>query len=256
MTLIKNLKKTINNILYYTLGLKIVNQKYRDINNKLNFIKRLFDNKEKLIIFDVGQNIGEVSDFFLKIFDEKNIVEYEIHGFEPDKKLFEHLTKKYAKNNKIILNNLALSKPDNVGEKVFYNYEDNQKNSLNKIEENYLKYVEQTKVKVDTLNTYCKKKNIKKINFLKIDAEGEEPNILLGSDELINNNQINYIYTELTTGNYYDKKSLRIIDIESKLNKNYKLIGIDTMNIRSEIFHADKNNSITMGLIYANYSNN
>ena len=202
-------------------------------------------------MFDVGQHNGVITDFFLDIFKKNKISDYEIHGFEPDKKLFEILQKKYDKNDKNIMNNFALSYDENIGEKDFYEYYNPQKNSLNKINEKVVKYLSKTKVRVKTLNDYFREKKISKVTILKIDAEGEEPNILKGASELIQNNQIKFISTELTT-KWYADKSLRIADVENNLTNNYELIGIDVMESYSQIISADKNNSMTVGLIYFN----
>lgn len=57
------------------------------------------------VVFDVGAHEGETIDYLLKI---KNIKK--IHSFEPQVSSFEILKKKYKKNKKIFLNNIALSK--------------------------------------------------------------------------------------------------------------------------------------------------
>ena len=238
-------------LLYKSFGLNLVNQKHRNINSRHNFFSNLLKNEQKVILFDVGQHKGVITDFYLEIFKKNEISDYEIHGFEPDKKLFEILQKKYDKNDKIILNNFALSYDENIGEKDFYEYNNPQKNSLNKISEEVVKYHSKVKVRVKTLNDYCRENKISNVTMLKIDAEGEEPNILKGASELIQKNQIKFISTELTT-KLYASKSLRIADVENNLTNNYELIGIDVMESYSQIMCADKNNSMTMGLIYFN----
>ena len=47
------------------------------------------------------------------------------------------------------------------------------------------------KIKTTTLNNYIIEKKIKNIKFLKLEAEGFEPEILQGSDQILNN--IEYI---------------------------------------------------------------
>ena len=244
------LKKAFNSFLYKLSGLNVVNQKHRNINSRFNFFSSLLKNEQGITIFDVGMHKGLVTDFFLDILSKNKIFDYKIHGFEPDKKLFEKLLQKYNDKN-ITINNFALSDDENIGYKDFYEYYNPQKNSLNMIDKNLHNYISKTKVRVKTLNDYCAEKKINKITLLKIDAEAEEPNILKGASQLITKNQIKFISTELTTG-YYENKSLRISDIENKLTNNYQLIGIDVMESYSEIMRADKNNSMTLGLIYFN----
>ena len=55
------------------------------------------------IIFDVGSNEGESIDFFLNLFENPTI-----YSFEPEKKSYQKLLKKYGENKTINLFNLAL----------------------------------------------------------------------------------------------------------------------------------------------------
>ncbi len=51
-------------------------------------------------------------------------------------------------------------------------------------------------VKLSTLDSYCKNKNITQIDFLKMDIEGNEYKALLGACEMIENGAINSIQIE------------------------------------------------------------
>ena len=63
--------------------------------------------------FDVGAHRGETIDYLLKVRNIKKI-----YSFEPQVNIFKDLQKKYKKNKKVVLNNLALSK--NEINKTFY----------------------------------------------------------------------------------------------------------------------------------------
>ena len=60
-----------------------------------NTFKKIIDHfrDEKIIIFDVGANIGVISKLFLKLFKDMPITNYEIHCFEPDPNAFKELKK-------------------------------------------------------------------------------------------------------------------------------------------------------------------
>jgi len=62
--------------------------------------------------FDIGAHEGETLEYFLKIESIKKI-----HSFEPQILIYNKLFNKYNSNNKIVLNNLALS--NNIKDKVF-----------------------------------------------------------------------------------------------------------------------------------------
>ena len=55
-----------------------------------NTFKKIIDHfrDEKIIVFDVGANIGVISKLFLKLFEDMSIKNYEIHCFEPDPSAF------------------------------------------------------------------------------------------------------------------------------------------------------------------------
>jgi FkbM family methyltransferase len=51
-------------------------------------------------------------------------------------------------------------------------------------------------VKVDTLDNYCAKNNVKKIDVLKIDTEGADTWVLYGAENLLKEKRISHIYFE------------------------------------------------------------
>ena len=79
----------------------------------------------------------------------------------------------------------------------------------------------QKKVKVVTLDNFCKSKKINKIDFLKIDVEGFEYMVLLGSKNIIKN--VKYIMIEIQKNDMYTNYSKNKIENFLKKNK-FKLI--------------------------------
>jgi hypothetical protein len=87
-------------------------------------------------------------------------------------------------------------------------------------------FEDKIKVKVKTIDDYCKKKKIKKINLLKIDTQGFEDKVLEGAKQMLASNRIEIIELELILGFAYER-TLSFFDIEKHLNKyKYKLISI------------------------------
>jgi len=75
------------------------------------------------------------------------------------------------------------------------------------------------KVKTQTLDTFCRKKKIKKIDLLKIDTEGNEYNVLQGTKTLLKKNKIFVIYMEISdTKRNYIKKEKKIINFLKRFN--------------------------------------
>lgn len=125
---------------------------------------------------DCGANIGEV---YFAINEIQKSIDY--IAFEPDKEAFNFLAKNCENYNNVILNNFALSNLDGTAE-LFID-SDGANSSLFDFGTNK-KTVVNTK-RLDSLNFE------KKIKFLKIDAEGFEPEVLQGAKQLFN--QIEFI---------------------------------------------------------------
>ena len=85
---------------------------------------------------------------------------------------------------------------------------------------------EQIDVQVETVDSYVKKNNIKKINILKIDVQGFEGEVLRGAQEMLKANNIDIIELELIVGNMYDK-TLSFGEIENIICPyGYKLFAL------------------------------
>lgn len=76
------------------------------------------------------------------------------------------------------------------------------------------------KVAVETIDNFCKKNEIKKIEYLKMDIEGYEYKALLGAKRMIKEGRINFIQFEIGSDNIFNKETL--YDFQ-KLLPDYKL---------------------------------
>jgi FkbM family methyltransferase len=126
------------------------------------------------VIFDLGTNIGTAAIKFYQKFPKAII-----YCFEPDPYNFERLQKNIsllAQPERIKIYNFAVSDSDN--EKVsFY------RGSSNHWSSSLIKRGstgEEVIVETITLDTFCSKNNIEKIDILKMDIEGAESDALDG----------------------------------------------------------------------------
>lgn len=194
--------------------------------------------KQNPIIFDVGANQGQSIERFKKIFAEPTI-----HAFEPIKEEYNKLLKKYSNQKNIILNNYAVG--ETIGEQNLFVTALTGNSSFNKLNtntkwlktrssqakttmENYTKAKE--KVKIISLDNYCRDNNIYGIDLLKIDTQGFEDKVLAGSNQILKNNIISAIESEIMLDNVYDKY-LNFSDLEKHLiPNNFRLVGLNTVN--------------------------
>lgn len=201
------------------------------INGEIHFLRNNLRDKD--IVFDVGAKIGEWTKFVLKF--NKNIY---IHCFEPSNYAFKQLVKNNFPIN-IICNNLGLSSKKE--EKFLYSIKKGaglnslyqRKSFIERIGKNSELYKE--KISLDTLENYCKQKNINHIDFLKVDVEGHEYEVLEGGKKMFENSQVNIIQFEYG-GTYIDAHIFLkdIFDLFEGLNYNfYKIYPKNVRFIKS-----------------------
>lgn len=133
------------------------------------------------VLVDVGVNRGNYSDELIK-----NYPNATIYLFEPQKYLYDLLKNKYLSKNKIKLYNLALD--ENEGEiTLIKGFEGDGEASI--YNRKYLKNKKsiQEKVKRNRLDNIIVNQ---KIDFVKIDVEGNEMRVLNGMEKIIHNIKI------------------------------------------------------------------
>jgi len=212
------------------LTLKILNifDLYKQ-NQLINFLKK--KTKYFNIVFDIGAHHGESINLFLKKFKVN-----EIYSFEPIKSNFEilkhnlNLFKKRFINTKIFIENFALgSEKKKINIKVLNESSSSTFNEIN-VNSKYFKkkkiflpslneknFFSEKEAQIITLSEYIEKKNIKGIDFMKIDTEGYEYDVLLGLKSHLN--KVKLIMFE----HHYDDmlcKNYTFSDIHNLLIKN------------------------------------
>lgn len=137
-----------------------------------------FLNLNPKILIDVGVNRGKYSDAIIKSFPHSTI-----YLFEPQKYLYDILVNKYSMNDKIKLFNIALD--SNEGEVTLVKgFEGDGEASI--YSRKYLKNKKkiEEKVKCNRLDNIILNQ---KIDFIKIDVEGNEMRVLNGMKKIIHN---------------------------------------------------------------------
>lgn len=94
---------------------------------------------------------------------------------------------------------------------------------------NFGKQFKTIEVETNTIDSYCKEKNIDRIDVLKIDTEGSEIEILEGAKLMLNKTEI-IVLEVLDEKSKYHEKILRVTNI---LEKNYNFIKVFKKNIWS-----------------------
>ena len=161
------------------------------------------------VVFDVGAHTGEWAKHALTI--RPNL---EIHCFEPGRDNFEKLVMNVAGDH-VICNDFGLG--SSKGERPFFIYRDapglNSLYQRRGLEDGWgLEKTEEIEtVRLDTLENYCREKNIKKIDFIKIDVEGHELEVFKGGDSLFRDGRVRVIQFEYGGCNIDSKVLLKDI---------------------------------------------
>ena len=174
---------------------------------------------KKPIIFDIGCHEGKMIKLFFEVYNNAKI-----HCFEPNKHVLKKLVKLRKKN--LFINNNAVGKSEQL-KRINFNDIDltstlsqvNQRSFYLNIK-NFIigkkKVFPKILIKVISLDDYCKKKKIKKIDLIKIDVEGYEHMVLLGSKKIIKD--VKYILIEIQKNSMY--KNYSTGKIENFLKRN------------------------------------
>jgi len=137
------------------------------------------------VIFDVGANIGTFSIWFSKIFQSGRI-----YSFEPQKQIFYQLCGNISLNNlyNIDAYNIGLgSKNDYITIKEPDYFSNHDYGVFSLIEEKITTTQRDVTVEIITLDNFVKINHIKKLDLLKIDAEGMDLDVLKGATQSIEN---------------------------------------------------------------------
>ena len=185
----------------------------------------------KSIVFDVGSHIGNWSKTVLE-----NHEEIQLHLFEPVPDNYKTLNNNLAdwlKTGNIHLNQIAIANHEKT--LTFHHYKDNSAWSTFyrrfEVEKQYnLKPPIELPVITTTIDAYCQQLQINRINFLKIDTEGGELDVLYGAKELLRKGKIDYIQFEY--GGTFQDSHITLKQVFEYLQKNkYFLLKIEPQKL-------------------------
>jgi FkbM family methyltransferase len=154
------------------------------------------------VVLDVGANAGN---WTAEVLSQGHDVE--VHLFEPIPHVYKKLIQ--TPDKQLIFNNLAVGQKEEV--KTFYYYEVNSLLSTfyRRVEvekEGWLNPPQKITVLTTTIDNYCQRHGIKRINFIKIDVGGGELDVLYGAKYFLETGRIDYLQFEYG-GTYIDSKT-------------------------------------------------
>jgi len=176
------------------------------------------------IVFDIGANKGEWSQHVL---NHKTGIT--LHACEPLQEVYKQL-KANLKRYSVICHNFALS--NETTQKNFYCY--NAKTSASELSSLFHRPILDTllhakptiiSVETKTLDSLCQEQSVEHIDFLKIDTEGAELNVLKGAANLLKTGAIKIIQFEY--GGTYSDAHITLKEVhELLINYGYLIFRI------------------------------
>jgi FkbM family methyltransferase len=168
--------------------------------------KKLLSSEDVKVIFDVGANVGQTTQKYRKLFPNAKV-----YGFEPFPHTYKEYVKKFRGDFQVHPVNIALSNVS--GTANFFVNNNHYTNSLLPIDRSTavmlaFNTVEQIDVQTDTLDAFCEKNGIHRIDILKLDIQGAEILALKGATHLLTNGVIKLIYSEVEYVSYYQNQPL------------------------------------------------
>lgn len=190
--------------------------------NDLKIIQGIKDDlREAPFIFDIGANRGNYTDFILGLFPFARMI-----LIEPNDIWISVLTQKYIRNKNIQVFHTLVSSKD--GAEPFY-YFTNNNDQLSSIYKrpvfSYLPMQETVK-RCTTIDRIIYENEIGYVDFIKVDTEGAELDVLKGAAKSLRDKKIKFIQIEY--GGTYPDAGITMIEVISFVNSlGYRVYSYD-----------------------------
>jgi len=169
-------------------------------------------------VLDIGANYGNFT-----LYASLKAIEGKVYAFEPFREVYKILEKNVSINrldnvetiNKAVSDKTGskdffLANKDNVSHSFFIGNVADKKEEISKI-----------KVKTISLKDFVKKEKIERINFLKMDCEGAEYDILFSSSQILK------VIDKISMETHYIDEKRNVLALKAFLEKNGFDVSID-----------------------------
>lgn len=193
----------------------------------LDYFKNLFPSDAQLNIFDVGAHHGNTIKELLDCFPASIV-----HAFEPDADNFSELSKRFKDDSRVKIIQCAISNSNGKARLHRNNYdathsllpindiEINRWADSNDFFENGVNEVETV-----SIDEYCRANNINIIDILKLDIQGGELLAFEGAENLLVNQSVGCIFTEVEFRPLYKNQPLFWDISDYLISKKYQFVN-------------------------------
>lgn len=212
--------------------------------------------RPKPVIFDIGANAGQTATHFRSLFPDAII-----HCFEPFPESFDLLSSSLAGDKLVELHQMALS--DKSGSSKLNVNRFKATNSLLSSDrrasyywgDNVLDTDDEIEVATQTVDNFCRERDIEHIDILKLDVQGAEYAVLLGAREMLTSQSIDIVYMEMITAPTYvgqrkiheylalfESHDYELFDFYNSVRKDGRLIQSDNIMVSSVLLERYERN--------------
>jgi FkbM family methyltransferase len=187
--------------------------------------KRLLNNIENGVIVDVGAHIGDTVKLYQNYFPG-----FKIFCFEPFTESCDYLKKRFINDSNIKIVETALGSKDET--KTLYVSNFSNLNSLQRPNERAWGFTDKKSVDVETitLDQFCYENDIKQIDILKLDVQGSELDVLMGSKTILEKGNISLVYVEWQVVPLYENHHKYFKIAEFLADYGYELFNLYNIN--------------------------
>lgn len=216
--IIQSIKNRIRRIVRYT-GFDIVRLE-KQIGGKEPYVdmQQFLLNQNTPVILDVGGNIGQTVDKFLKMFPQSKI-----HSFEPSPTTYEKLKEHCAPYSSVKTWNYGVGAQEGI-----LPFQENEHSDMSSFlspgEFAWGKIVKTTDVQVITLDSFAEEQGIDFIHILKSDTQGYDFEVFKGAEKLMKENKIGMLYFECIFSDQYKSMSPFYEVMRYLLERNFSLV--------------------------------
>jgi FkbM family methyltransferase len=212
-------------------------------------VQRQLIRRQSPMIFDIGANVGLVTQHYRSLFPTAII-----HSFEPFTESYLSLEHRCSDDPNIFPHQHAIC--ENVSKRTLYSNRSAATNSLLPTDsrsdalwgQGVLDTESLVQVESTTIDSFCAENNIPTIDILKMDIQGAELRALQGAEKLLSRQAIALIYMEIIIGETYsgqpkfldyiqrlDSCGYELFDLYNPLRKDMRLIQTDALFINQEL---------------------
>lgn len=182
-------------------------------------IRSAFPDFMPLIVFDIGANAGQSAETMLVEFPSSRLF-----CFEPSKSTYSELQQRHKQSTRVQCFNLALSNEERSAK-----LELNESSVLRRLVgelDSTGNPTETEDVSLTTIDAFCTEQQISRIDYLKIDTEGHELQVLAGAELMLSSERVCLIELELGM-NPENSYHTRFEDAKGLMEqKGYRLFSI------------------------------